>query len=60
MSKLDIATSPGSHTWSSDLFSEIQDSLSGITSRKELFEEVTYPRFVNVGDDILLSFRIGK
>lgn len=60
ISKLGIASSPESHAWSPFLFSEIQDSLPGITRNKELFEEVTYPRFVNVGDDMLLSFRIGK
>lgn len=62
ISKTDIISSPETHEWSPSLFSEIQDSLPGIiaTRKKELFEEITYPRFVSAGDDMVLSFRIGK
>lgn len=45
--------------WEKSRFRETQDFLPGI-EHNNLMDEVTYPRFVNVGDDLLLTFRIGQ
>jgi hypothetical protein len=41
------------------IFTPVQNALPGI-ARPELFAEVTYPRFVSIGDDLLFSHRIGQ
>lgn len=48
-----------SDIWSTSLFTKTQDSLPG-TSPDPLLKEVTYPRFVNIGEDMLLTMRIGQ
>lgn len=48
-----------SDIWNASLFSQTQDYLPGI-AHNELMDEVTYPRFVNVDDDLLLTYRIGQ
>ncbi|RAL63133.1 hypothetical protein DID88_004215 [Monilinia fructigena] len=48
-----------SNTWDETLFSKTQDYLPGIAHNK-LMDEVTYPRFVNMNDDLLLTYRIGQ
>lgn len=48
-----------SNVWNASLFSQTQDYLPGI-AHNELMDEVTYPRFVNVDDDLLLTYRIGQ
>ncbi|KAM3065961.1 hypothetical protein ACMFMG_009816 [Clarireedia jacksonii] len=56
-----IATTPVSEndTWDASMFSATQDHLPGLP-HLELMDEVTYPRFVNVDDDLLLTYRIGE
>ncbi|KAF5878527.1 putative dockerin type 1 protein [Botrytis fragariae] len=51
--------SKNSNVWNASLFSQTQDYLPGI-AHNELMDEVTYPRFVNTGDDLLLTYRIGQ
>ncbi|KAH6675648.1 hypothetical protein B0J14DRAFT_509127 [Halenospora varia] len=46
-------------TWSTSRFTETRDFLPGL-AHDELMDEVSYPRFVNVGDDLLLTYRIGQ
>lgn len=45
--------------WNESQFSRTQDYLPGI-AHNALMDEVTYPRFVNVDDDLLLTYRIGQ
>jgi hypothetical protein len=45
--------------WERRRFGETQDFLPGV-EHNSLMGEVTYPRFVNVGDDLLLTYRIGQ
>ncbi|QSZ29712.1 hypothetical protein DSL72_004229 [Monilinia vaccinii-corymbosi] len=47
------------NVWDEALFSKTQNYLPGIAHNK-LMDEVTYPRFVNVNDDLLLTYRIGQ
>ena len=54
-----VALTPESYSWDTSLFSGVQNSLPGINTTSPL-QEVTYPRFVKTGDDMLLSWRIGK
>ena len=54
-----VATEPQKHVWSAALFSKIEHTLPGLEA-SELMEEVTYPRFVNIDEDMLLSYRIGQ
>lgn len=53
------ATEPQKHVWSTALFGKIEHTLPGLEASK-LTEEVTYPRFVNIDEDMLLSYRIGQ
>jgi hypothetical protein len=53
------ATEPRKHVWSTALFGKIEYTLPGLEA-SELMEEVTYPRFVNIDEDMLLSYRIGQ
>ncbi|KAH7364205.1 hypothetical protein BKA65DRAFT_572478 [Rhexocercosporidium sp. MPI-PUGE-AT-0058] len=59
MSKIGVAGDPSSHAWEASLFTEPRRYLPGIES-EEVLKEVTYPRFVNVGDDLLLTYRTGQ
>ena len=45
--------------WEGSKFGATQDFLPGI-KHSTLMDEVTYPRFVNVGDDLMLTWRIGQ
>ncbi|KAA8576511.1 hypothetical protein EYC84_006621 [Monilinia fructicola] len=47
------------NAWDETLFSKTQDYLPGI-AHNDLMDEVTYPRFVNIDDDLLLTYRIGQ
>lgn len=53
------ATSATTAGWDASMFSETQNFLPGIPSN-DLMREVTYPRFVNIDDDLLLTYRIGQ
>ncbi|KAH8676683.1 hypothetical protein BGZ60DRAFT_403127 [Tricladium varicosporioides] len=46
-------------TWSTSQFTEMREFLPGL-AHNELMDEVSYPRFVNIGDDLLLTYRIGQ
>jgi hypothetical protein len=59
ISELGVAWKEGGGSWDEKSFGETQDFLPGIP-RNELMEEVTYPRFVNVDDDLILTWRIGQ
>lgn len=48
-----------SNVWDALLFLKTQDYLPGIV-HNALMDEVTYPRFVNVDDDLLLTYRVGQ
>ncbi|KAE8452178.1 hypothetical protein EG329_001645 [Mollisiaceae sp. DMI_Dod_QoI] len=54
-----IAHNPSIHEWEASIFSKTQNSLPGIPAN-ELMKEVTYPRFVNIENDLLLTYRIGQ
>lgn len=49
----------GVKNWERSRFGEMQDFLPG-AEHNGLMDEVTYPRFVNVGDDLILTWRIGQ
>ena len=59
ISELGLAVKEGGVGWDSKSFGETQDFLPG-TPRNQLMEEVTYPRFVNVDDNLILTWRIGQ
>lgn len=59
MSRLGVASDPSSHAWEASLFTETRHCLPGIEN-DALLKEVTYPRFVNVGDDLLFTRRTGQ
>ncbi|TDZ54082.1 hypothetical protein CTRI78_v006554 [Colletotrichum trifolii] len=59
-----VASKPEAHKWEPSLFSPTHNQLPGYTRTGQLaiekiFLETTYPRFVRVDDDVLLSYRIG-
>ena len=45
--------------WSTEFFTETMSCLPGIDDQA-LFEEVSYPRFVNMAKNMLLEYRIGR
>ncbi|CAG8982891.1 hypothetical protein HYALB_00002908 [Hymenoscyphus albidus] len=49
----------GDDSWSISCFTETQDFLPGLES-SEVIKEVSYPRFLNVDEDLLLTYRIGQ
>ena len=58
-----VATSPHTHGWTTELFSSVQNTLrlrQDGSGPDNLFQEVTYPRFVTAGKYLLLEYRIGK
>ncbi|KAI0169982.1 hypothetical protein GGR52DRAFT_490120 [Hypoxylon sp. FL1284] len=60
-SRAQVAQSPESFTWSASLFTPHLSRLPGLgEEHDELFSYVTYPRFVQLGTDLLFSFRTGK
>lgn len=59
ISETGVAGKDGGGSWERSRFRETQDFLPGIP-RNALMEEVTYPRFVNIDDDLLLTWRIGQ
>lgn len=64
MSVPGVATSPETHKWEASLFSPTHNQLPGYTRTGQLaiekiFLETTYPRFIRVDNDLLLSYRIG-
>ncbi|KAF9871794.1 hypothetical protein CkaCkLH20_10728 [Colletotrichum karsti] len=64
MSVPGVATNPEAHRWEPSLFSPTHNQLPGYTRTGQLaiekiFLETTYPRFIRVDDDLLLSYRIG-
>lgn len=54
-----VASKPEDYNWEVSLFGPILDHLPGATCPDKFFDQVTYPRFLDVGDDLLLSYRIG-
>ncbi|TQN69533.1 hypothetical protein CSHISOI_06007 [Colletotrichum shisoi] len=64
MSVQGVATNPAAHQWTPSLFSPTHNQLPGYTRTgqlgiEKLFLETTYPRFLRVDDDLLLTYRIG-
>ncbi|GKT46164.1 uncharacterized protein ColSpa_06345 [Colletotrichum spaethianum] len=64
MSIQGVATNPAAHKWKPSLFSPTHNQLPGYTRTgqlgiEKLFLETTYPRFIPIEDDLLLSYRIG-
>jgi hypothetical protein len=59
--KFRIATTPASENdpWDASIFSPTQNYLPGLPHLEQM-DEVTYPRFVNVHDDLLFTYRIGE
>jgi len=53
-----LASNPEKFEWSSKNFSSIQNALPGLESEK--LTDVSYPRFVRIGNDMLFECRIGK
>ncbi|KAF4625612.1 hypothetical protein G7Y89_g12552 [Cudoniella acicularis] len=50
-------------SWSTSEFTDTEDFLPGLPHNEamnELMKEVTYPRFVNIDKDLLLTYRIGQ
>ncbi|KAH8811138.1 hypothetical protein F5884DRAFT_781309 [Xylogone sp. PMI_703] len=60
VSKEVIANEPTSDSWATSSFGEVLSGLPHCDSPQSIFSEVTYPRFISVGKDLLLSYRIGK
>jgi hypothetical protein len=59
ISELGAAGTPAHSSWDATLFSSTQAFLPGIPPNN-LTKEVTYPRFVNIEEDLLLTYRIGQ
>ncbi|KAI1431124.1 hypothetical protein GGR50DRAFT_107907 [Xylaria sp. CBS 124048] len=61
-SRVGVASSPDTATWSPDLFTSTLSTLPGLSSPRcdELLGYITYPRFVTRGQDLLFTFRTGK
>lgn len=59
ISNLGVAGSASNQRWDASVFTETQNFLPGIASN-ELMNEVTYPRFINIDDDLLFTYRIGQ
>jgi hypothetical protein len=59
VSQLELAFYSPTSKWDPSSFTTVQNFLPGIPS-SDLFNEVTYPRFVNVDNNLLLTYRIGK
>ena len=59
ISETDVARESPGKSWNSTLFTKTQGYLPGIP-HNDIMKEVTYPRFVNVDDDLLLTYRIGQ
>ncbi|KUJ22481.1 uncharacterized protein LY89DRAFT_704198 [Mollisia scopiformis] len=59
ISHQEIAHKPSKHQWDTSIFSKTQNSLPGLEV-DDLMKEVTYPGFVNIGNDLLLTYRIGQ
>ncbi|KAI0137685.1 hypothetical protein F4776DRAFT_104497 [Hypoxylon sp. NC0597] len=56
-----VAQTPESFSWSASLFTPHLSRLPGLgAEHDELFGYITYPRFVQLGADLLFSFRTGK
>lgn len=55
-----VASFPESVRWSRDLFTRTLDYLPGIPNTHPHFGYVTYPRFVPIGNNLLLTLRNGK
>ncbi|OCL04639.1 hypothetical protein AOQ84DRAFT_300473 [Glonium stellatum] len=55
----EVATEPQKHVWSTALFGKMEHTLPGLEA-SEIMEEVTYPRFVNIDKDMILSYRLGQ
>ncbi|OJD30280.1 dockerin type 1 [Diplodia corticola] len=54
-----LATHPTSHAWTAALFTTTSNTLPGLPHASYM-DEVSYPRFVSVNDDLLLTYRIGQ
>jgi hypothetical protein len=59
ISKIGVAMEGKDGEWEKRKFGSTQDFLPGI-EHNTLMDEVTYPRFVNAGDDLMLTWRIGQ
>ncbi|KAI1497016.1 hypothetical protein F5X99DRAFT_45521 [Biscogniauxia marginata] len=55
-----IAESPEDFKWEAKLFTPTLYHLPGLQTEDELLGYITYPRFVQLGTDLLFSFRTGK
>ncbi|KAF4538829.1 Dockerin type 1 [Lasiodiplodia theobromae] len=54
-----LATSPQDYVWEKSLFTKTADTLPGLP-HSNIMDEVSYPRFVTVNGDMLLTYRIGQ
>jgi len=59
ISKPRIAQDVSKNPWDASVFSKTDNCLPGIPSNASM-KEVTYPRFVNIENDLLLAYRIGQ
>lgn len=59
ISDQNLAHSHSKYPWHASTFSKVQDFLPGIPSN-DLLKEISYPRFVNIENDLLLTYRIGQ
>jgi len=59
VSKFSVGGNATNHQWAASIFTKTQNCLPVITSN-DLMKEVTYPRFANIENDLLLTYRIGQ
>lgn len=53
-----LALEPNIHEWTASLFSPVYNILPGLS--QDLFTSITYPRFLQAGDDLIFEARTGK
>ncbi|RVX69655.1 hypothetical protein B0A52_06719 [Exophiala mesophila] len=51
---------PDQFDWSARHFTTTLDSLPGLVASPNYFVDVSYPRFLSVGDDLLFTHRLGR
>ncbi|CZR50792.1 uncharacterized protein PAC_00666 [Phialocephala subalpina] len=59
ISNQNLGHDPSRYPWDASVFSKTQNCLPGIPPN-DLLKEVSYPRFVNIENDLLLTYRIGQ
>ncbi len=62
VSDRDVASHPENFAWGPSLFSPVLNRLDRDvhSTRLPILQEVTYPRFVSIGDGLLFEYRVGK